>query len=124
MADERPPMLNYTFFNRDRSWLSFNERVMMEAASPSVPLMERLKFLAIFSSNLDEFFRVRVPAIQSIYSLDKKSKRSQSLLPDITSIVNRQQEQFGELLQKRIISDLKEKWVHIVYKEAIRSCVI
>ena len=61
---------------RDISWLSFNNRVLQEAADDTVPLLERIKFLGIFSNNLDEFFRVRVAALQRMAELGNKAKIS------------------------------------------------
>ena len=60
------------YFNRDLSWLSFNYRVLQEAMDPTVPLFEKIKFLAIFSSNLDEFYRVRVAGLRSLQKINKK----------------------------------------------------
>lgn len=69
MAKEKVP-----FLNREISWLHFNERVLQEAADDSVPLIERIKFLAIFSSNLEEFYRVRVATLTRLSNLNDKSK--------------------------------------------------
>lgn len=60
--------------NRELSWLSFNERVLQEANDPTVPLLERLKFLGIFSSNRDEFFRVRVATVRRMIKIGAKPK--------------------------------------------------
>ena len=58
-------VIDERFFNRDLSWLAFNERVLAMAREEGIPLLERVKFLAIFSSNLDEFFQVRVAALKN-----------------------------------------------------------
>ncbi|GAB4241246.1 MAG: RNA degradosome polyphosphate kinase [Ekhidna sp.] len=100
------------YFDRDLSWLSFNYRVLMEAMDTSVPLMERLKFIAIYSSNLDEFFRVRVADVQNLVRIDKKkiNKRiaiePQQLLKDILAEVNKQLEVYGKAIDQ-VIDELK-----------------
>jgi polyphosphate kinase len=101
--DESPTPLG----DRELSWLAFNGRVLQEAEDPHVPLLERLGFLAIFSSNLDEFFRVRVASLRSLLRLKKKKKRRLSLDPrrllrEIHGVVHRQQEHFGRVFRELI----------------------
>ena len=62
---------NQNFINREISWLSFNERVLQEAADPDTPLFERIRFIGIFSNNLDEFFRVRVATVGRMVDLGR-----------------------------------------------------
>ena len=70
-------LLNYTQ-NRELSWLKFNHRVLEEAQDESVPLLERMKFVAIFTSNLDEFFMIRVGSLYDMVHTDAKAKDSRS----------------------------------------------
>lgn len=98
-------------FDRDLSWLSFNHRVLEEAADSSVPLFERIKFLAIYSSNLDEFYRVRVASLQSISGESEGSDKN--LLEEIDSLVQVQQEQFGEIFLHQIIPTLRDEGIRL-----------
>lgn len=86
-------------FNRELSWLSFNYRVLQEAMDKRLPLYERLKFLAIYSSNLDEFFRVRVASLRSMVAFKEKTIRKLSfnpteILTKVLKTVEKQQRQF------------------------------
>jgi polyphosphate kinase len=115
------------YLNRDISWLSFNERVLQEANDESVPLYERLKFLGIFSSNLDEFFRVRYPVIVALSKLDKKTRHRSNLMnkADVQDLVhiaiNSQLNRFGKILCEDLIPELKDKNIYFYYNEPIKQ---
>ena len=87
------------FFPRELSWLSFNARVLQEAENPSVPLIERVRYLGIFSSNLDEFFRVRVAEVRRLISVAQGPKRqvAKDLLQSIQKEVVALQKQFDSI---------------------------
>ena len=105
--------------HRDIDWLRFNERVLQEAADPDVPIYERLRFLAIFSSNLDEFFRVRVSKLRQLKRVDKHLRKRLSMRPNktlkaILTEVHRQQELFGEIYRGEILPALESHGIYLV----------
>lgn len=116
---------NDIFLNRDLSWLSFNHRVLMEAADETVPLYSRISFLSIFSSNLDEFFRVRMPSIFAFNSFESKKVSvsedyPKSLMQDVQTTVHKQLEEFGHILTQQIIPGLKRNNICLYYGSGIR----
>lgn len=103
--------------NRDVNWLYFNERVLQEAEDPRVPLLERLKFLAIFSSNLDEFFKVRISQMRQLKSVDKELRKKLSLkvnkqLQKVLGLIDQQQERFGQAIETTLLA-LREQGIFL-----------
>lgn len=121
MADDK-----YFFLNRDLSWLSFNHRVLLEAADKNVPLYSRISFLSIFSSNLDEFFRVRMPSIFAFSAIDAKKagirdEYPKGLVQQVQTMVHEQLEEFGRILTRLIIPELQQNHICLYYNEPIRA---
>ncbi|MFZ1562104.1 MAG: polyphosphate kinase 1 [Saprospiraceae bacterium] len=107
------------YIHRDVSWLSFNYRVLQEAKDPSVPLLEKLKFLAIYSSNLDEFFRIRVANHRNLARADKSTLKNidyspEIVLREILNIANNQQKEFSTIFEKNILPELKKNGVQVI----------
>ncbi len=112
------------FVDRDLSWLAFNYRVLQEAKDPTNPLLERLKFLAIYSSNLDEFFRVRVAHHRNLLRVGKKTKRQlheqpKQVLRQIQSIVSEHQEEFSDIFTHQIIPQLAKHGIHVLRRGSL-----
>lgn len=103
---------------RDIAWLSFNGRVLQEAADETVPLRERIRFLGIFSNNLDEFFRVRVATLKRMLELGNKAHshleiEPQKILEEINEKVTEQQDQFNKIWNE-ILRELKREKIYLV----------
>lgn len=111
-------------YSTNLSWLSFNHRVLQEAADPNMPVLERLRFLSIFSSNLDEFFRVKVAALRSLKDDGKKTKLDfdpVKLLADILNTVQKHQQEFGIIYREKIIPELNKQGVFILTEDEIKK---
>ena len=115
---------NKTIF-RDVSWLSFNARVLQEAADPSVPLRERIRFLGIFSNNLDEFFRVRVAALRRMIGFGDKAnmhleRNPQEIIDDIQMTVLNHQSEFNRIWEG-ILNELKNEKIFLTKENELNK---
>tara|TARA_R110002124_G_scaffold287364_1_gene473995 strand:+ start:24699 stop:26729 length:2031 start_codon:yes stop_codon:yes gene_type:complete len=115
-------LYNTKQYHRDLSWLRFNHRVLQEASDKRNPLYERIKFLAIFSSNLDEFFRVRVSDIRQIKNVEKPLRKKlitkpNKVLKEIKTQVHLQQEEFGKIFGNQIIPALEREGIVLVHSK-------
>jgi len=112
------------YIDREKSWLLFNGRVLQEAADDTVPLIERMRFLGIFSNNLDEFFRVRYATIRRLSVLGNQAAdllagvSPKALLSEISAVVIEQQHMFEDILAQ-IRTDLRSEGIHMVDEKGL-----
>ena len=120
MENQRKP--KYKYFKRDISWLSFNYRVLLEAKDKSLPVYERIKFLSIFSSNLEEFYKVRVSGYHSsLVEAIKEESVDDALetLSEINTEVMRQEEEYSRIFNEEILPELKENNIILYQSDKI-----
>lgn len=108
------------FMPRELSWLSFNERVLQEARSEEVPVIQRLRYLGIFSNNLDEFYRVRVAEVRRLISVTRagERKRAENLLIDIQKRVVELQAEFTRT-QATVLEELSRRNIHLINEQQL-----
>ncbi|PSR56165.1 polyphosphate kinase 1 [Adhaeribacter arboris] len=111
--------------SRELSWLAFNYRVLQEAKDASVPLLERIQFLAIFSSNLDEYFKVRVATLKRLIQLKKRTRQKLAQDPSeeldqVLVEVARQQEKLGETFRNQILPALRAEKIYLLDEKTLR----
>ncbi|MFC1732328.1 polyphosphate kinase 1 [candidate division KSB1 bacterium] len=112
------------YINREISWLYFNERVLQEALDITTPLVERIKFLGIFSNNRDEFFRVRVGTLNRMLHFKKdhyhKEENPENILKEINKIVAIQEEEFTNAYI-RIVKELSKNNIFIIDEKQLNT---
>ncbi|MCK5452770.1 MAG: polyphosphate kinase 1 [Calditrichia bacterium] len=133
-----------SYIHREISWLSFNERVMQEAADRTVPLIDRFKFLGIYSSNLDEYFSVRVGSLRRVIKAGIKAKseiggKPQDILKKIQAIVIKQRDQFDQIfteletelekediyiINEKELNPVQEKFVQTYFEQEVRPRLV
>ena len=108
---------SYKYFKRDVSWLSFNYRVLLEAEDDTLPVYERIKFLSIYSSNLEEFYEIRVAEHRGVIMkknfTEESGAEAEEVLTEITNEVNRQQREYYRIFSEKILSELNRQNIYL-----------
>ncbi|MBX3096532.1 MAG: polyphosphate kinase 1 [Fimbriimonadaceae bacterium] len=118
MKASESPLHHPRYLNRELSWIKFNERVLAEAANVRQPLLERVKFLAIFESNLDEFFMVRVSGLFEQVEQGITEETPDGLTPEeqialITSFTSKQRQEAADLWMRKLVPALTRSRIHL-----------
>ena len=106
-----------TYVERDVSWMYFNHRILQEAEKPTVPLLERLSFLGIYSNNLDEFFRVRVASLNRLVENDQMPERHRKTIRKTLKTINRLNEEYSNeytRVIRKVFAELEEHHVRLL----------
>ena len=108
---------SYKYFRRDVSWLSFNYRVLLEAEDDTLPVYERIKFLSIYSSNLEEFYEIRVAEHRGVIMkknfTEESGDEAEEVLTEITNEVNRQQREYYRIFSEKILPELNRQNIYL-----------
>ncbi|MDR1747357.1 MAG: polyphosphate kinase 1 [Tannerella sp.] len=111
----------FEYFKRDLSWLSFNYRVLLEAEDTSLPIYERIRFISIYSSNLEEFYEIRVAerraALHRKLFTDESAEEIETTLEEIAHEVNRQQKEFYRIFNESILPELRRQKIYLYQDE-------
>ena len=115
--------MNEKFINREISWLSFNERVLQEAMDKSVPLIERFKFLGIFSNNLDEFFKIRVASVKRFLEINSQAYYDEPPAKVLTAIQKKvlELQHVFEETYIELIAELSKHDIHLINHERLNK---
>ncbi|WP_455637757.1 RNA degradosome polyphosphate kinase [Parabacteroides sp.] len=108
---------SYKYFKRDISWLSFNYRVLLEAEDDALPVYERIKFLSIYSSNLEEFYEIRVAEHRGVIMkknyTEESGAEAEETLTEITNEVNRQQREYYRIFSEKVLPELNRQNIYL-----------
>ncbi len=108
---------SYKYIKRDISWLSFNYRVLLEAEDDALPVYERIKFLSIYSSNLEEFYEIRVAEHRGVIMkknyTEESGAEAEETLTEITNEVNRQQREYYRIFSEKVLPELNRQNIYL-----------